>query len=1040
MSISDQIKRVNSDPDGLDFESLRKEGIANVQSLCGDIWTDYNAHDPGVTILEQLCFGLTDLAYRSGFEIQDYLTGENGEIDYERQALFNPKDIFPSSPVTTEDYQKVLYDEIPAIDNIWFQPTLDDEGKSRGLFSVFVKLNDHLSLTDEAACNQNDGLSAILDEMDSLRRLSDQGSKTLDQLGTSLDAHKDALKRGNARLKRRALVAKFDVFLIQANEILAQLDANLFYLDKIWEQFDSIGSILADDVGKLTATTKSNLGNALSQLNEALADPSSFPQLNDILSEFNAPLSKQDDLFFTLRQCLPKLEALLTPLSVCLHELGKSLSEISDNLLEPADESELAPANQREEAVRQQIMASFAKHRNLCEDVHSVEIIKTVPYFLVGEIEVKPAYDLAKIYAEIISKCAQYISSGIRVERYEAALADDMDYEQIFSGPLTRHGYINDCFSEVARESLRTVDLIALISQINGVKRVRNLSLMDQANKKHSVIVCQPSEGQFPKLSFPQKGKAMQILRLSFAENIPERGRKKSRGKAEKKKDSVLLEETKLELEKIIFEHHAFRNNEPHFEGFIKLPKGQRRDLQSYTSIQEQFPAVYGINRYGVPNSAPTEVKAKAKQLKAYLFPYEQLMANYLKNLQEMSQLFSLDTELKQSYFSQFLDNQSVPDIEALYERGAAQTQRLIAEIHSCYDNFGDRRNRVLDTLLAMYGEEFPQQSLVRFNFYRQADDNQWLIDKKINYLKYIREISRDRAKGFNYLPMSGSSLRQRNVDHVAGIQCKVSILLGFDKPRHFQWMTDALVRRLSAAVSEEKKLATKVEFVMPSEETEPVPVLRDVDRHSKSMLPAKLPLFGDAMFREGIDLRNYKLVSSDTDTLVCFKPINDDRLWRLTSKKKFDDAVEYAHQFCHATTQLNIESEGLHIVEHILLRPYGKDVCGEIQIDESFFNFRVSVIFPSWTARFSDDEFKRYAEETVQRNLPAHIYAEFFWLDFSHMRDFELRYKCWLRLLQQVSQGSDNTAKLKKLNEVSEKIILFLIKNKSLNECESWV
>ena len=32
-----------------------------LQELCGETWTDYNLHDPGVSILEQLCYGLTDL-------------------------------------------------------------------------------------------------------------------------------------------------------------------------------------------------------------------------------------------------------------------------------------------------------------------------------------------------------------------------------------------------------------------------------------------------------------------------------------------------------------------------------------------------------------------------------------------------------------------------------------------------------------------------------------------------------------------------------------------------------------------------------------------------------------------------------------------------------------------------------------------------------------------------------------------------------------------------------------------------------------------
>ncbi len=1040
MPISDQIKRVNPDPDGLDFESLRKEGIANVQSLCGDVWTDYNAHDPGVTILEQLCFGLTDLAYRSGFEAQDYLTGENGEIDYQQQALFNPKDIFPSSPVTNADYQKLLYDAIPAIDNIWFEPALDDEGASRGLYTVYVKLNDHLSLTDEELPNQSDQLTIILETMESLRKLSDEGCETLDQLGQCLDARNEALRRRDIRVKKRALVAKFDVLLTQASEVLTQLDANLSCLGCIWEKLDLIGSILADDVCRLTEATHSRLSNALSQFDEMVSHPTVFPQLVITLSELNEPLSKHDDLFFTLRQCLPKIETPLTSIDESLRKIDMSLSEISDGLCEPMDTPELVSENRREDIVKRRIRAFFADQRNLCEDIQTVEIIKTAPYFLVGEIEVKPAHDLSKVYAEIFFKCAEYISSGIRIERYETVLAEGKHYEQVFSGPLTRRGYINDSFFETARESLSVVDLIALINQIDGIKRVRNLSLMDQENKKHVAINCKPSEGPLPSLCFPQVGKPMQVLRLSFSGNMgtTKKRKKSSHGKAAKNKDKLLLEETKLELEKLLFEHHAFRNNLPSFDQFIKLPKGQHRHLQGYTSIQNQFPAIYGINRYGVSATASVAVKAKAKQLKAYLYPYEQLMANYLKNLQEMPRLFSLDVELKQSYFSQLLNNQNLPDIEKSYVGDTAQTQQLTAEIHSYYDKFGERRNRVLDVLLAMYGEEFPQQSLVRFNCYRSVDDDHWLIEKKTNYLQHICEISRDRAQGFNYLSSTENVFALSNTEHVASIQMKVSLLLGIDKPRHFQWMTDALVSRKSRVVPE-KKLATQVEFVMADEEAESVPALHGRQKSHKNLLPVRLPPFSDAVFREGIDLKNYQLVRSGADTVVCFKPVNDDRLWRLTSKKEFDEAAEYAHQFCHAITQLNMESEGLHIVEHLLLRPYGDDVVSETQ-PETFYNFRVSVIFPSWTARFSDEEFRRYAEETVQRNLPAHIYAEFFWLDFVYMRDFELRYKRWLKLLQQVNQGSDNMANLKKLNKASEKIISFLVKNRSINECESWV
>ena len=57
----------------MDYEALRKEGITLAELLSGLIWTDFNEHDPGVTLLELLCFGITDLGYRTDFNIDELL-------------------------------------------------------------------------------------------------------------------------------------------------------------------------------------------------------------------------------------------------------------------------------------------------------------------------------------------------------------------------------------------------------------------------------------------------------------------------------------------------------------------------------------------------------------------------------------------------------------------------------------------------------------------------------------------------------------------------------------------------------------------------------------------------------------------------------------------------------------------------------------------------------------------------------------------------------------------------------------------------------
>ncbi|MFP3244884.1 MAG: hypothetical protein RXR20_10015, partial [Paraburkholderia sp.] len=48
-----------------DYAALLALGLDYCQRLTEDTWTDYNEHDPGITILEQLCYALTDLGLRN---------------------------------------------------------------------------------------------------------------------------------------------------------------------------------------------------------------------------------------------------------------------------------------------------------------------------------------------------------------------------------------------------------------------------------------------------------------------------------------------------------------------------------------------------------------------------------------------------------------------------------------------------------------------------------------------------------------------------------------------------------------------------------------------------------------------------------------------------------------------------------------------------------------------------------------------------------------------------------------------------------------
>lgn len=103
-----------------DYGRLKAEGIRHIERLARNVWTDYNIHDPGITILELLCYAITDLGYRIDHDIKDLLTrysdGEHQTVGLFHQAL----QTLTSRPVTFGDLRKLLID-IEGVRNAWIE-------------------------------------------------------------------------------------------------------------------------------------------------------------------------------------------------------------------------------------------------------------------------------------------------------------------------------------------------------------------------------------------------------------------------------------------------------------------------------------------------------------------------------------------------------------------------------------------------------------------------------------------------------------------------------------------------------------------------------------------------------------------------------------------------------------------------------------------------------------------------------------------------------------------------------------------------------
>ncbi|MBR2261310.1 MAG: hypothetical protein IJ916_06370 [Paludibacteraceae bacterium] len=140
---------LNIDP--MDYDALRAYGLDYIQKIGNKYWTDFNIHDPGVTILEALCFALSDLSYRTNFTIQDLLTPKDNFNPLIKTPSFPAEEILSSNPTTCDEYRKLIMEHVPGVRNVWIEPIeaekkvsgrLTKKENINGYYNVYVELEE----------------------------------------------------------------------------------------------------------------------------------------------------------------------------------------------------------------------------------------------------------------------------------------------------------------------------------------------------------------------------------------------------------------------------------------------------------------------------------------------------------------------------------------------------------------------------------------------------------------------------------------------------------------------------------------------------------------------------------------------------------------------------------------------------------------------------------------------------------------------------------------------------------------------------------
>ncbi len=563
----------------------------------------------------------------------------------------------------------------------------------------------------------------------------------------------------------------------------------------------------------------------------------------------------------------------------------------------------------------------YCANRNLCEDIGDIRFLEREYFEIGGSIEVNNSTSAEEILAAIYFSCFKLVSPRMVFHSFMELKPEEIALEEYLTGPELIHGFIRDDEIPEMSSEVYVSELMKVVFQVQGVESIIDLYILKDGERYNSSLKFKKNRSAgYIKLPFNWKSLKISLLRNNRECTV-------------NMEEVIRLFYNRYQGYKKIF------NTKHDLSEMIKVPNGNHVKFDDYYSLQNHFPKIYGINEFGIPDSATPARKAQAKQLKGYLLVFEQIIVNFQSQMEHIKDLFSVQKDQKATYYTNAA--REIPNIVHIindeWKQNAESHKQDLRRIISGFDNFYDRKNKFLDFTLALYGETFSFHSFKHFNYYHaEADLPRVIFENKLLMLKNIVKINRYKAKSFNYLKPSW------NTENVPMIKIKISLLLGIQDYRQIHY-SDVLANYDLEFIYEEdvEKCANcsfsysefndkldgeyiSKNFINVSGFTKPVfddsilsQNIKDEIKHIEN------GYISEDFFRYGININCYKighLKKRNAYTLVFQHPESEKFIY-ISDFTDLEQGITSAYKLQQLLIKLNRESEGMHIVEHILLR-----------------------------------------------------------------------------------------------------------------------
>lgn len=807
-----------------DYNFLRREGIKHIEKLSGNIWTDYNTHDPGITLLEALCYAITDLTYRTKFEMNDLLAPANLNSNSWKNIFYTARQILPCNPVTLNDFRKIIID-IVGVRNAWITISKDCE--------VPVYIN-----------------------------------------------------------------------YINVEQSLAKwADANYILTEE-----------LKNDINLLplcpgTHSVKTSLGFA------PVGDKSKIIELNG---------------------------------------LYKIIIEFEEDVIE----------KKHKEDVRQKVLHQLHRHRSLCEDYLSVTAAEYKNFNLATEVVLKEDADADMVLAQICFRIQKYFTPNHKFYSLEELLEKGNYAEDIFEGPFLKHGFILD--SELEKtdffRDMHLSDIINQVANIDGIIAISKFKVNDNLLPNDTTTTTDEppfdkddpcsNEQYFDEWIAGMKNDTL-IGRLNIIDLAEQVNAADKKGiapikdyiapvKLFKSGNRVIINADRFT--KLLKDLKALdRNNKLQAHSIdFPVPTGENMELQDFYPVQYSLPQTYKVGEDGLPMKEGNSRLVQALQLKGYLAVFEQLFVNYLARLNNINQIFSFNEIQVTDFVTKIIDkDDSVPS--GLKEKIAGylhiyvDSKQYIDDVQHITESktvFESRRNKTLDHLLARFSEHFLQYDLMMKYLYPK-DYLTRVIKNKTDFLADYLCISNNRAKAYNYkLKEEGEDFPgdkdEELISHnISGLEQRICRLIGLaDCTRKniapdnlfFEYTDPAKTKgkiRLYEDYEKKQLLLETVEIELKCQDTIMHCFIESGCCNDNFI---KFPEHHTHARRKKHHNNEFSFILIDHNGKTLATSLS------YTNVNERDTALEKTKK----SIQLICHTEGLHIIEHILLRPKGDDAIEE--------------------------------------------------------------------------------------------------------------